>query len=164
VAKFYAHGKSGSVQTCVDDRKLHGKARYFDRRRRGSWQNPLDGGTLAPATLIWQWQEELEDKARYPGGRLVNPKEMLIRTGLSSRSDSTSAAWPLGEDRIWSNVTGGIGDHLFASMPAARRQAKPVDMIPIRQGHFATNRGLEWEYTERVLSSRDLDEWMRQGW
>jgi hypothetical protein len=21
-----------------------------------------------------------------------------------------------------------------------------------------------WEYSEKVLSSRDLDEWMRQGW
>ena len=28
----------------------------------------------------------------------------------------------------------------------------------------ADDRGLDWEYTERVLSSRDLDEWMRQGW
>ncbi len=24
--------------------------------------------------------------------------------------------------------------------------------------------GLNWEYTERVLSSRDIDAWMRQGW
>jgi Helicase conserved C-terminal domain len=28
----------------------------------------------------------------------------------------------------------------------------------------AHDRGLDWEYTERVLSSRDLDEWMRLGW
>jgi hypothetical protein len=28
----------------------------------------------------------------------------------------------------------------------------------------ADDRGLDWEYTERVLSSRDLDDWMRQGW
>jgi hypothetical protein len=26
------------------------------------------------------------------------------------------------------------------------------------------DRGLDWEYTEKVLSSRDLDEWMRRGW
>lgn len=24
--------------------------------------------------------------------------------------------------------------------------------------------GLDWEFTQKVLSSRDLDEWMRQGW
>jgi SNF2 family DNA or RNA helicase len=28
----------------------------------------------------------------------------------------------------------------------------------------ADDRGLDWEYTQRVLSSRDIDEWMRQGW
>jgi hypothetical protein len=26
------------------------------------------------------------------------------------------------------------------------------------------DRALDWEYTEKVLSSRDLDEWMRRGW
>jgi hypothetical protein len=25
----------------------------------------------------------------------------------------------------------------------------------------ADDRGLDWEYTKKVLSSRDLDEWMR---
>ena len=29
---------------------------------------------------------------------------------------------------------------------------------------IADDRGLDWEYTERVLSLRDLDESMRQGW
>jgi hypothetical protein len=29
---------------------------------------------------------------------------------------------------------------------------------------IADDRGLDWEYTERVLSLRDLDEWIRQGW
>ncbi len=29
---------------------------------------------------------------------------------------------------------------------------------------IADDRGLDWEYTEKVLSSRDLDEWMRVGW
>jgi hypothetical protein len=29
---------------------------------------------------------------------------------------------------------------------------------------IADDRGLDWEYAERVLSSRDIDEWMRQGW
>ena len=30
--------------------------------------------------------------------------------------------------------------------------------------HVADDAGLDWEFTERVLSSRDIDEWMRQGW
>lgn len=29
---------------------------------------------------------------------------------------------------------------------------------------IADDQGLDWEYTENVLSSRDIDEWMRQGW
>lgn len=29
---------------------------------------------------------------------------------------------------------------------------------------IAGDRGLDWEYMERVLSLRDLYEWMRQGW
>jgi hypothetical protein len=28
----------------------------------------------------------------------------------------------------------------------------------------ADDHGLDWEYTDRVLSSRGIDEWMRQGW
>ncbi|MGH7080598.1 MAG: hypothetical protein ACREFU_21170 [Acetobacteraceae bacterium] len=28
----------------------------------------------------------------------------------------------------------------------------------------AHDAGLDWEYTEKVLSSRDIDAWMRRGW
>jgi hypothetical protein len=28
----------------------------------------------------------------------------------------------------------------------------------------ADDNGLAWEYTEKVLSSRDIDDWMRKGW
>ena len=38
----------------------------------------------------------------------------------------------------------------------------PMELRYIRD--VADDRGLDWEYTERVLSSRDLDDWMRQGW
>jgi hypothetical protein len=29
---------------------------------------------------------------------------------------------------------------------------------------IANDEGLDWEYAERVLSSRDIDKWMREGW
>jgi hypothetical protein len=29
---------------------------------------------------------------------------------------------------------------------------------------IADDEGLDWEYAERVLSSRDIDKWMREGW
>ena len=38
----------------------------------------------------------------------------------------------------------------------------PMELRYMRD--VADDQGLDWEYTERVLSSRDLDEWMRQGW
>ncbi|MDR6632295.1 superfamily II DNA or RNA helicase [Phyllobacterium sp. 1468] len=38
----------------------------------------------------------------------------------------------------------------------------PMELRYLRD--VADDRGLDWEYTERVLSSRDLDEWMRRGW
>jgi hypothetical protein len=42
------------------------------------------------------------------------------------------------------------------------RARPPMELRYIRD--VADDKGLDWEYTERVLSSRDLDEWMRQGW
>jgi hypothetical protein len=38
----------------------------------------------------------------------------------------------------------------------------PMQLRHLRD--IADDRGLDWEYTEKVLSSRDLDEWMRRGW
>ncbi|HEY1859013.1 MAG TPA: C-terminal helicase domain-containing protein [Gemmataceae bacterium] len=42
------------------------------------------------------------------------------------------------------------------------RARPPMELRYIRD--VADDKGLDWEYTERVLSSRDLDEWMRQSW
>ena len=36
--------------------------------------------------------------------------------------------------------------------------------MELRYMQDAEDHGLDWEYTEKVLSSRDIDEWMRQGW
>ncbi|MCB1507067.1 MAG: SWF/SNF helicase family protein, partial [Hyphomicrobiaceae bacterium] len=38
----------------------------------------------------------------------------------------------------------------------------PMEIRYLRD--VADDDGLDWEYAERVLSSRDLDAWMRQGW
>ena len=42
------------------------------------------------------------------------------------------------------------------------KERPPMELRYMRD--IADDRGLDWEYTEKVLSSRDLDEWMRQGW
>lgn len=68
------------VQTCVEDWKLHGKARFLIADDVGLGKtlsmaaaalvlSMLDDKPvliLAPATLIWQWQDELEDKLGIP--------------------------------------------------------------------------------------------------
>ena len=38
----------------------------------------------------------------------------------------------------------------------------PMELRYMRD--VADDRGLDWEYTEKVLSSRDIDDWMRRGW
>jgi hypothetical protein len=38
----------------------------------------------------------------------------------------------------------------------------PMELRYVRD--VADDHGLDWEFTEKVLSSRDIDEWMRQGW
>lgn len=42
------------------------------------------------------------------------------------------------------------------------RTKPPMELRYLRD--VADDQGLDWEYTQCVLSSRDLDEWMRQGW
>lgn len=38
----------------------------------------------------------------------------------------------------------------------------PMELRYVR--HIADDEGLDWEYTKKILSSRDIDSWMRQGW
>jgi hypothetical protein len=42
------------------------------------------------------------------------------------------------------------------------RARPPMELRYLNE--VADDHGLGWEYTERVLSSRDLDAWMREGW
>jgi superfamily II DNA/RNA helicase len=42
------------------------------------------------------------------------------------------------------------------------RAKPPTELRYLRD--VASDLGLDWEYTEKVLSSRDLEEWMRQVW
>ena len=83
------------VQTCVEDHRLHGKARYLLADDVGLGKtlsmaaaalvlSILDDKPvliLAPATLIWQWQEELDDKLGLPAAVWSTQKKMLARQG-----------------------------------------------------------------------------------
>ncbi len=104
------------VQTCVEDWRLHGKARYVIADDVGLGKtlsmaaaalvlSLLDDKPvliLAPATLIWQWQEELEDKLGVPAAVWSTQKKCWLdgeRRPLTQKGDPSLAAkcpWRIG--------------------------------------------------------------------
>ena len=94
------------VQTCVDDWRLHGKARYLLADDVGLGKtlsmaaaalvlSLLDDKPvliLAPATLIWQWQDELDDKLGVPAAVWSTQKKCWLdaeRRPLTQKGDAT---------------------------------------------------------------------------
>ena len=92
------------VQTCVDDWKAHGKARYLIADDVGLGKTLSMAAAalvlslledkpvliLAPATLIWQWQEELVDKLGIPSAVWSTTKKCWLdpeRRPLTGRGD-----------------------------------------------------------------------------
>jgi hypothetical protein len=104
------------VQTCVDDWRLHGKARYLLADDVGLGKtlsmaaaalvlSLLDDKPvliLAPATLIWQWQDELDDKLGVPAAVWSTQKKCWLdaeRRPLTQKGDATLVAkcpWRVG--------------------------------------------------------------------
>lgn len=104
------------VQTCVEDRRLHGAARYLIADDVGLGKtlsmaaaalvlSLLDDKPvliLAPSTLIWQWQEELEDKLEIPSAVWSTQKKCWLdgeRRPLTQRGDPALVArcpWRIG--------------------------------------------------------------------
>lgn len=97
------------VQTCVEDWRLHGKARYLIADDVGLGKtlsmaaaalvlSLLDDKPvliLAPATLVWQWQEELEDKLGVPAAVWSTQKKCWLdgeRRPLTQKGDPSLAA------------------------------------------------------------------------
>ena len=104
------------VQTCVEDWRLHGKARYLIADDVGLGKTLSMAAAalvlsiledkpvliLAPATLIWQWQEELEDKLGVPAAVWSTQKKCWLdgeRRPLTQKGDPTLVAkcpWRIG--------------------------------------------------------------------
>jgi superfamily II DNA or RNA helicase len=104
------------VQSCVNDRRLHGSARFLIADDVGLGKtlsmaaaalvlSLLDDKPvliLAPSTLIWQWQEELEDKLGIPTAVWSTQKKCWLdgeRRPLTQRGDPTLVArcpWRIG--------------------------------------------------------------------
>ena len=104
------------VQTCVDDWRLHGKARYLLADDVGLGKtlsmaaaalvlSMLDDKPvliLAPATLIWQWQDELDNMLGVPAAVWSTQKKCWLdgeRRPLTQKGDATLVAkcpWRIG--------------------------------------------------------------------
>ena len=104
------------VETCVDDFRLHGSARYLIADDVGLGKtlsmaaaalvlSMLDNRPvliLAPSTLIWQWQEELEDKLGIPSAVWSTQKKCWLdseKRALTQKGDPTRVAkcpWRIG--------------------------------------------------------------------
>ena len=94
------------VQTCVEDWRLYGRARYLLADDVGLGKtlsmaaaalvlSLLDDKpvlVLAPATLIWQWQDELDDKLGVPAAVWSTQKKCWLdaeRRPLTQKGDAT---------------------------------------------------------------------------
>jgi hypothetical protein len=104
------------VQTCVEDWKLNGMARYLIADDVGLGKTLSMAGAalvlsflddrpvliLAPATLVWQWQEELEDKLGIPAAVWSTQKKCWLdaeRRTLTQKGDPEFVAkcpWRIG--------------------------------------------------------------------
>jgi superfamily II DNA or RNA helicase len=104
------------VQTCVEDHRLHGKARYLIADDVGLGKTLSMAAAalvlslledkpilvLAPSTLMWQWQEELEDKLGVPSAVWSTTKKCWLdveRRPLTQRGDPALVAkcpWRIG--------------------------------------------------------------------
>jgi superfamily II DNA or RNA helicase len=104
------------VQTCVDDHRWNGKARYLIADDVGLGKTLSMGAAalvlsffedkpvliLAPATLIWQWQDELEDKLGIPSAVWSTQKKCWLdseRRPLTQKGDPSLVAkcpWRIG--------------------------------------------------------------------
>ncbi len=104
------------VEACIEDRRLHGKARYLIADDVGlgktlsmaaaalvlSMMDDKPVLILAPSTLIWQWQEELEDKLGVPAAVWSTQRKCWVdgeRRALTQKNDPTLVAkcpWRIG--------------------------------------------------------------------
>jgi len=142
------------VETCVEDYRLHGSARFLIADDVGLGKtlsmaaaalvlSMLDTRPvliLAPSTLIWQWQEELEDKLGIPAAVWSTQKKCWLdsdKRALTQKGDATLVAkcpW-----RIGIVSTGLIvnGDDLGERGALSK---KPFGVVILDEAHKARTR------------------------
>ncbi|MGH7122002.1 MAG: SNF2-related protein, partial [Acetobacteraceae bacterium] len=141
------------VQTCIEDWRLYGKARYLLADDVGLGKtlsmaasalvlSMLDDKPvliLAPATLIWQWQEELEDKLGIPAAVWSTQKKCWLdgeRRALSQRGEPAQVARCPGRIGIVSTGLIVNGDDAAERGALAR---KSFGVVILDEAHKARN-------------------------
>ena len=96
--------------------------------------------------------------------RYAGTVEDEVYAALSSRfGDIFSVLGQLPDSFEDDWIAAVLGDRM-ALRNFSQRVETPRPAMELRYMSDAEDRSLDWEYTEKVLSSRDIDEWMRQGW
>ena len=97
--------------------------------------------------------------------RYAGTVEDQVYATLSSRFGdifSVLGQLPDGFEDQWIDAVLRDRDAVQNFSQRVEQERPPMELRYMRD--VADDRGLDWEYTNKVLSSRDLDEWMRQGW
>jgi hypothetical protein len=122
-------------------------------------------GTVRDGRLRVQRIGQVRDDVHILSLRYAGTVEDQVYATLSSRFGdifSVLGQLPDGFEDQWIDAVLRDRDAVKNFSQRVEKERPPMELRYMRD--VADDRGLDWEYTERVLSSRDLDEWMRQGW
>ena len=145
--------------------KLDG--RVYETTASAAWFLGVDSKGVAATGDPCEWRAPIRvkpDVKRVFGGYAGTVEDQVYAT-LSARFGdifSVLGQLPDGFEDQWIDAVLRDRDAVKNFSQRVEKERPPMELRYMRD--VADDRGLDWEYTEKVLSSRDLDEWMRQGW
>lgn len=107
---------------------------------------------------------QIRDNVRVLNLRYAGTVEDDVYTALSHRFGDIFSVLGQLPDAFEDDWIAAVLKDRSAVLNFSQRVETTKPPMELRYNQDMDDRGLDWEYTERVLSSRDLDEWMRQGW
>jgi hypothetical protein len=107
---------------------------------------------------------QIRDNVHVLNLRYAGTVEDDVYTALSNRFGDIFSVLGQLPDAFEDDWIAAILKDRSAVLNFSQRVETTKPPMELRYNQDMDDRGLDWEYTERVLSSRDLDEWMRQGW
>jgi superfamily II DNA/RNA helicase len=185
---LYAGGAASFVQ-CGQDRRTAGRKQIKKRIQEGEIQLVCATDAACEGLNLQRLGAQVNVDLPWNPSRLVQRKGRIQRIGQARDDVHVLSLRYAGtvEDEVYAALSERFGDifSVLGELPDAfeddwitsvlkdrttvrnfsqrvERAKPPMELRYLRD--VADDRGLDWEYTERVFSSRDLDEWMRQSW